>query len=163
MSTSSLPRNFFPSLERIFVLSFNPFSNKPWSLWVYSSSPLQTLWGKEKFARNKQFLLFPQCFLPFQRTVHHFHQIQNCRLQTLSIWKSLKFVVWEKLNPFPNKPWFLHVCCTSILKKLWKTEKLLLMSNFSFSPSVFYLYGQLSAIYVKLEIVICNLFQFRKA
>ena len=24
------------------------------------------------------------------------------------------------LNPFPNKPWFLHVCSTNLLKTLWK-------------------------------------------
>ena len=27
--------------------------------------------------------------------------MQNCRLQTLSVWKSLKFVVWEGINPLP--------------------------------------------------------------
>ena len=44
-------------------------------------------------------------------------------------------------NPFPNKPWFLHVCSRSLLKTLWKKEKLLVMSNFSFSHSVFYPQG----------------------
>ena len=24
------------------------------------------------------------------------------------------------LNPFPNKPWFLHVCSTGLLKTLWQ-------------------------------------------
>ena len=42
------------------------------------------------------------------------------------------------LNPFPNKPWFLRVCSTSLLRTLWKKEKLLVTSNFSFSHSVFY-------------------------
>ena len=37
------------------------------------------------------------------------------------------------LNPFPNKPWFLLVCSTSLLKTLWEKEKLLVLSNFSFS------------------------------
>ena len=32
---------------------------------------------------------------------------------------------------------FLHVCGTSILKTLWKKEKLLLMSNFFFFHSIF--------------------------
>ena len=41
------------------------------------------------------------------------------------------------LNPFPNKPWFLRVCSTSLLKTLWEKEKLLVTSNFSFSHSVF--------------------------
>ena len=53
---------------------------------------------KEEIARDEQFLLFPQCFLPVWRPVCHFHQIQNCRLQTLSFWKSLKFVIWERAD-----------------------------------------------------------------
>ena len=45
------------------------------------------------------------------------------------------------LNPFPNKPWFLRVCSTSLLKSLREKEKLLVTSNFSFSHSVFYPFG----------------------
>ena len=36
------------------------------------------------------------------------------------------------------------------------------MSNFSFSHSVFYPYRELSAIFIKFEIVICKLFQFER-
>ena len=54
--------------------------------------------GKGEIACNEQFLLFPQCFLPVWRTSCHFHQTQECRLQTLSVWKSLEFVVWERDN-----------------------------------------------------------------
>ena len=42
------------------------------------------------------------------------------------------------INPFPNKPWFLRICSTNLLKTLWEKEKLLVASNFSFSHSVFY-------------------------
>ena len=56
--------------------------------------------GKEEIAGNEEFLLFPQCLLPFWRIVFHFHEIWNCRLQTLSVWKSLKFVVWVRVDPF---------------------------------------------------------------
>ena len=76
----------------------NPFPNKPWFLCVCCTSLLKTLWEKEKIARNEQFLLFPQCFLPFSRTFFHIHQIQNYHLQTLSVWKSLKFVVLERIK-----------------------------------------------------------------
>ena len=38
------------------------------------------------------------------------------------------------INPFLNKPWFLRVCSTSLLKTQWEKEKLLVMSNFSFPP-----------------------------
>ena len=54
---------------------------------------------------------------------------------------------WSFINPFPNKPWFLRVCNTSLLKTLWEKEKLLVASNFSFSHSVFYLFIELSAIF----------------
>ena len=63
-------------------------------------------------------------------------------------------------NPFPNKPWFLHVCKRSISKTLWEKGKLLVTSNFSFSHSVVYLFGELSAIFINFEIVVCKLFQF---
>ena len=33
-------------------------------------------------------------------------------------------------------------------------------SNFSFSHSVYYSFGKLSAIFIKFEIVVCKLFQF---
>ena len=32
------------------------------------------------------------------------------------------------LNPFPNKPWFLRVCNTSLLKTQWEKKKLLVIS-----------------------------------
>ena len=66
-------------------------------------------------------------------------------------------------NPFPNKPWFFHVCSTSLLKTLWKNEKLIVMSSFSFSHCVFYPFGKLgklNANFAKFEIDICKLVQF---
>ena len=90
---------FFSYLyNEIIIKLINPFPNKPWFLRVFSRGILKTLWEKE------QFLLFPQCFLTLWRTFCHFHQIQNCPLQTLSIWKSLKFVVWERVNPLTHNP-----------------------------------------------------------
>ena len=54
--------------------------------------------GKIEIDHNEQFLLFPQCFLPVWRTFYLFHRVQNCRLQTLSVWNSLKFVDLERVN-----------------------------------------------------------------
>ena len=71
---------------------------------------------------------------------------------------NFKFSEW--INPFPNKPWFLRVCSRSLLKALWEKEKLLVTSNFSFSHSVFFQFGELSAIFIKFKIVVCKLFQF---
>ena len=64
------------------------------------------------------------------------------------------------INPFPNKPWFLRVYSTSLLKTLWEKEKLLVASNFSFSHSVLCPFEELSAVFFKFEIVVCKLFQF---
>ena len=54
--------------------------------------------GKGEIASNEQFLLFPHHFLPVWRTVYHLYKILNCRLQTLSVWKGLKFVVLERVK-----------------------------------------------------------------
>ena len=75
----------------------NPFPNKPWFLRVCCTS-LENTAGNGEIARDEQFLLFPQCFLPIWSTLCYFHLIPNSHLQTLSIWKSLKFVVWERVN-----------------------------------------------------------------
>ena len=67
---------------------------------------------------------------------------------------------FQWFNPFPNKLWFLCVYGTRLLKTLWEKEKLLIMSNFSFTYSIFYPIGELSAIFIKFEIVNSKLFQF---
>ena len=66
----------------------------------------------------------------------------------LSRWASRKFCYF---NPFQNKPWFLCVCQTSLLKTQWEKEKLLIMSNFSFPLHVFYPFRKLSAIFIKFK------------
>ena len=57
-------------------------------------------------------------------------------------------------------PFFLHICSTSFLKTLQEKEKLLVMSNFSFSHSFFYPFEELYSIFIKFEIVVCRVFQF---
>ena len=63
---------------------------------------------------------------------------------------------WVRINPFPNKP-ILRVFRTSLLKStVGKGETI----NFSFSHSVFNPFRELSAIFIKFEIVVCKLSQF---
>ena len=50
--------------------------------------PFENTVGKGEIARKEQFLLFPQCFLPVWITFSLFHEIQNCRLQSLNLEKS---------------------------------------------------------------------------
>ena len=62
-------------------------------------SAIQVLWND--WAKKKLLVMsdfsFSQCFLPSWETVFHFLQTWSYRLQTLSVLKSLKFVVWEKV------------------------------------------------------------------
>ena len=74
----------------------------------------------------------------------------------MQIWTlEIKIILQRKsknlFNPFPNKPRFLRVCGVSLLKTLWQKGEII---------SVFYLSGELSALVIQFEIVICNLFQF---
>ena len=88
--------------------------------------------------------------------------------QFVYIINSLNLIDFEKnqtisrshINPFPNKPWFLRACRISLSKTHWEKEKLLVMSNFSFFYSVFYLFGEHPAIFIRFKIVVCKLFQF---
>ena len=59
-----------------------------------AKQPFENTVGKGEIACDKQFLLYPQCFLPIWITFSHFRQLCNGRLQTLSVWNSLEFVVW---------------------------------------------------------------------
>ena len=67
----------------------------------------------------------------------HFKMIHNCQI-------------------FPN--------LSIVIRSHWKGSviNIFVTSNFSFSHSVFYPFRQLSAIFVKFEIVVCKLFQFGK-
>ena len=74
-------------------------------------------------------------------TQAHWPSAKGVKNQTY-IHQSLKLTLttsWSnKFNPSPNKPFFLCICSTSLLKKLWEEEKLLITSNFSFPTSVFH-------------------------
>ena len=128
-------------------VTLNPFPNKPLFLRVCSTSLLKTLWEKKKTLWEKVKMLVTSIF----STPTMFYTFSK-------IIASL----YVTLNPFPNKPLFLRVCSTSLLKTLWEKEKMLVTSNFSFSNSVFYPFRELSTIFIKFKIVICKLFQFGK-
>ena len=76
----------------------NPFPKQALAFTCLQYRSFENIVGKREIARYQQFLLFPQCFLSIWRTFRHFYHNRNCRQQTLSIWKSLKFVVWERVE-----------------------------------------------------------------
>ena len=80
------------------------------------------------------------------------------KFKAVPILKHLQTTNKSLFNPFPNKPWFSCVCSISLLKTQWEKEKLLVKSKFSFSLSVFYPLGELSASFIKVTIVVCKLF-----
>ena len=89
--------------------------------------------------RNCSFLLFPQCFLFFLRAFCHFHQIQNFRLQTRTVWRSLKFAVWVRVKqqiPTELRSLVIAVASEKLENIASKKEKMLHKSNFSF-PAMF--------------------------
>ena len=103
-SVHNTNKTFFPHVQcnstctMHFHSYFNPFPNKPWFFTCLRYKSFENTVGKGEIARNEQFLLFPQCFLPIWRAFCHFYQTGNCRLQTLSVWKSLKIVAWERVK-----------------------------------------------------------------
>ena len=80
------------------TLTFYPFPKQALVYICLLYKSFENTVGKGEIAHNEQFVLFRQCFLSICRTLHHFQQIQNCCLQTLSVWRILKFVVWERVN-----------------------------------------------------------------
>ena len=77
----------------------NPFQNKSWFSHVCSTSLLKTIWKEKKLFVTSNFSFSHSVFYLLRRTFWHFDQVSNCRLQTLSVWKSLKFVIWKRINP----------------------------------------------------------------
>ena len=59
-----------------------------------------------------------------------------------------------------TSPGFYLSYSTSVLETLQEKEKLLITSNFYIFHIVFYPFGELSAIFIKFEIVVCKLLQF---
>ena len=58
--------------------------------------------GKRRNCLTEQSLLFPQCFLFIWMDLLPFSSNLKLSSATLSVWKSLKFVVWERVNSFPK-------------------------------------------------------------
>ena len=86
----------------------------------------------------------------------------SIHLSVIFCFKLLVKICCYCIHPFPDKPLFLRVCCTSLLKPLWEKEKLLVISNYSFSYSVFYPFGKLSAIILKFKIIACRHLQLER-
>ena len=124
---------------------------------------MKTLWKKKKLLVMSNFFFSHSVFLPFRElsTIFIKPNIVVCKLFQFGMEESKICCMGKgKVNPFPNKPWFLHVYTRSHLKNTGGKEKLLITSDSPFSHSVFYLLGELSAIFIRFEIVVNKLFEF---
>ena len=83
--------------REIVLLVIQPFPKQALVFTCLQHKSFENTVGKGKIARNEQFLLFP-VFSTYWRTLCRFYQTFNCRLQTLSVWKSFVFVVWEMVK-----------------------------------------------------------------
>ena len=81
----------------------NSFPNKPLFSRVCRTSLLKTLWEKEKLLVTSNFSFSHSVFYPFGYTFLYFYHTSNCRLQSLSVWQSLKFVFLERVNDALSK------------------------------------------------------------
>ena len=61
-----------------------------------AASLLKMLWEKEKLLMTSNCSFFPQHFLPFWKNSCHFSEIAKLLSVNSSVWKSLKFFVWER-------------------------------------------------------------------
>ena len=67
------------------------FTTQSQILMTLRKRPFENIVGKGENAAKQHFILFPQCFLPYQRHKSSFDLCMNCRLQMLLIWTSIKF------------------------------------------------------------------------
>ena len=125
------------------------------SLTLYIESNIVSDWLKSEPIRLGNHMLpykFKHCeFFRLNQTIRILYSV-------IGDYGPVSFIY--RLNPLPNKPYFLRVCSTSLLRTLWKKEKLLITYSFSFSHSVFYLFGELSAIFIKFKIAVWIDFEF---
>ena len=76
-SVDLLPATAFCLDQSEFVLSAEPFTPQMLILLHQQHTAFENIVGKEEIARNKQFLLFPQCFLLNQKIVSPFVNIYD--------------------------------------------------------------------------------------
>ena len=76
------------------------FLNKPIFTCVQKKTYENTV-RKGKIARKRAISPFPTVFCTLLYTVCHFYQILNIHLQTVSVWNTLKFVDWKRVNHLP--------------------------------------------------------------
>ena len=71
--------------------------------------PFENVFREEENPGDQDFLLFPQCFLAFQKEIAPYKLERNGHLQMLSIWTRPNVIIWLRANismliDIKNKP-----------------------------------------------------------
>ena len=89
-------------MNPVTIYLINPLTLSQTSPGFYLSADksLENTVEKGEIARDKQFLLFPQCFLHIFRTSCHLHEIENCcQKNSFSLKESKKRIAdWERVK-----------------------------------------------------------------
>ena len=99
--------------------------------------------GKGEIAHYEQFLLFPQCFQ-----------------KACFPGASRGVIVWEWVNPFPNKPFVFMCLLFRFFKNNIRKGEIAHKEWFLLFPQCFLPFLRNSVILIQFKIVVCKLFEF---
>ena len=116
--------------------------------------------GKGEIAHYEQFLLFPQCFILFWRTLCLFIKLEIVVCKPFQIGRVYFFSFWKGLTLSSIYTDFNTLKKKALRKTLWRKVKSLKMSNFIFFPNVFYTICILKSFNSHISVVVCSFFEF---
>ena len=124
---------------------------------------MKTLREKQKLLVTSIFSFSLDVFHPIKEKFYHFGHLLSviCKIIfKLDKSKICCLVRVRSINSFPNKPWFITCLQYMSFENTVGKGEIAYNEQFLLFPTVFYLFEELSAIFNKTEIVICELFQF---
>ena len=142
--------------ERLIIKRFTSWFRFP-VMWRELSPKKALWWGRKDIWKRKKKCWLPG-LTPFPRNVFNGLPFKVFRNQDC-VERFINFFMLKALTLSRTSPSF-YMSTVQVFCKHWEKEKLLVTSNFSFFSTVLYLFGEMSAIFIKLEIVVYILFQF---
>ena len=85
------------------IIFLKPIPTQSHLLTPLANKPFENTVGKGEIARNEHFLLCPVFSTLLENFSAIFIKSKIVVCKTLSIWRSLKFVVWERVNPLLHR------------------------------------------------------------
>ena len=138
-------------------------SDRKWGLYRVHKKKLDSAWRtqhnhlKESIKRILKINNSWTALFIFQNSFNY-HWLELLRTAPLPIHKVIIITIFLTLSQ--TSPGFYVSAVQVFWKHCGKRRNCSVTSNFSFCHSVFYPFGLLSAIFVKLKIVVCKAFEF---